>query len=72
MGLANSKPVRFNQAKSAPKDSKLGKTRKLHEWTLGNLIDASYVLGHIKEDVKSLVTHSEFFLELYSSLSTDV
>lgn len=44
LGLANNNPVRFNQTQSAPKDSKSGKTRKLHEWTLSNLIDASYEL----------------------------
>lgn len=56
LGIASKKPKEFNRASSAPKD-KEGKVRKLHEWTLNNLIDTSCELKLLKEDVKKF-SHS--------------
>lgn len=52
LGLAQNNPAIYNQAKSAPKDNKTGRTRQFHEWTLSNLIDVSYEVGFLREDVK--------------------
>lgn len=51
LGIAIKFPKEFNQAQSSPKDKEL-KVRLLHDWTLSQLIDTSYELGIIKEDVK--------------------
>lgn len=51
LGLALKFPSEFNTAKSAPKD-KEQKVRKLHEWTLNNLINVAFELGFLMEDVK--------------------
>lgn len=56
LGIALKKPKEFNTASSAPKD-KERKVKKLHEWTLNNLIDTAYELGLLKEDVKKF-SHS--------------
>ncbi len=56
LGVALKNPKEFNVALSAPKN-KEGKVRKLHEWTLNNLIDTAYELGLLKEDVKKF-SHS--------------
>lgn len=56
LGIALRQPKEFNTASSAPKD-KVGKIKKLHEWTLNNLIDTAYELRLIKEDVKKF-SHS--------------
>lgn len=52
LGLAQNNPAIYNQAKSAPKDNKTGRTRQFHEWTLSNLIDVSCEVGFLREDVK--------------------
>lgn len=52
LGLAQNNPAIYNQAKSAPKDNKTGRTRQFHEWTLSNLIDVSYEVVFLREDVK--------------------
>jgi hypothetical protein len=51
LGVALKKPKEFNTAFSAPKD-KEGNVKKLHDWTLNNLIDTAHELRLIKEDVK--------------------
>ena len=56
LGVALKKPKEFNTATSAPKD-KEGKVKKLHDWTLNNLINAAYEIGLLKEDVKKF-SHS--------------
>ncbi len=52
LGLASDNPMQFNQAKSAPKN-KENKAKAFSEWTLNNLIDVSFELGYIREDVKN-------------------
>lgn len=56
LGVATTKPKEFNQAKSAPKE-KSGKVRSFPEWSLSNLIDVSFELGLLKEDIKKF-SHS--------------
>ncbi len=56
LGVASKQPKEFNKAKSAPKDQD-GKVKKLPNWTLNNLIDTSYEIGLLKEDVKKF-SHS--------------
>lgn len=56
LGIALKQPKEFNIAKAAPKDQE-GKVKKLHFWTLNNLIDTSYEIGILKEDVKKF-SHS--------------
>ena len=50
LSLASSNPKQYNQANSAPRNN--DKVKMLSEWTLNNLIDVSYELGFIREDVK--------------------
>lgn len=50
-GLANSNSKLFNTAITCPKD-KNGNVKSLKQWTLSNLIDVSYELGFLSEDVK--------------------
>lgn len=57
LGLAQNNSAMYNQAKSAPKNNKTGKIRPFHEWTLSNLIDVSYEVGFLREDVKKF-SHS--------------
>ncbi|MCH7828013.1 MAG: hypothetical protein IIC75_08605 [Bacteroidetes bacterium] len=56
LGIGLKQPKEFNKAKSAPKD-KDGNVKKLHNWTLNNLIDTAYEIGLLKEDVKKF-SHS--------------
>ncbi|KAA3599266.1 MAG: hypothetical protein DWQ06_10125 [Calditrichaeota bacterium] len=56
LGIASRSPQKFNIAKSAPKD-KDGKVKKFQDWTLNNLINVSYEIGFLKEDVKKF-SHS--------------
>jgi len=51
LGVATAHPQHFNQAPNAPKD-KIGDVKRLHDWTLANLIDVACELGHLKLDVK--------------------
>lgn len=51
LGIALKSPKEFNQAKSAPKD-KEGKVKQFPDWTLSQLIDVSFEVGLIKDDVK--------------------
>jgi len=51
LGIALKSPEEFNQSKSAPRD-KAGKVKQFPEWTLSQLIDVSYEIGLLKEDVK--------------------
>ncbi len=51
LGIALKSPKEFNQAKSAPKD-KEGKVKQFPDWTLSQLIDVSFEIGLIKDDVK--------------------
>ncbi len=52
LGIASKKPALYNQAKSAPKDSKTGAVLDFSKWTLSNFIDVSFEVGFLKEDVK--------------------
>lgn len=56
LGVAQSFPAEYNQAKSAPRDQD-SKVCKLHEWKLAQLIDASRDVGFLKEDVRKF-SHS--------------
>ncbi len=56
LGVALKNPKKFNKAKSAPLDKK-GKVKKLHDWTLNNLINTAFEIGFLKEDVKKF-SHS--------------
>ena len=51
LGLAKKYPKLFNETKSSPKDDN-GKVKKLSQWTLNNLINSSFEIGLIKEDLK--------------------
>lgn len=51
LGIALKSPKEFNQAKSAPKE-KEGKVKQFPDWTLSQLIDVSFEIGLIKDDVK--------------------
>lgn len=57
LGLAQRYPKRYNQANCAPKDSLSGSPKHFQSWTLSNLIDTSYELGFLREDVKKF-SHS--------------
>ena len=52
LGLASADPKRFNQSAVSPRDSKTGKTKQFHEWTLSDFIDVSHNLGILGLDVK--------------------
>ena len=54
LNLASTNPRQFNQSNAAPKnkENKVNKVKPFSEWTLNNLIDVSFELGYIKEDVK--------------------
>ena len=56
LGVAQSFPAEYNQAKSAPRDQD-SKVRKLHDWKLAQLIDASRDIGFLREDVRKF-SHS--------------
>lgn len=51
LGVALKSPKEFNQAAAAPKD-KEGKVRQFPDWTLSQLIDVSFEIGLLKDDVK--------------------
>ena len=51
MGVALNFQKEYNQSKASPKDKK-GKVLPVNEWTLNNLINVAFNIGHIKEDVK--------------------
>ena len=51
LSAAQKQPEPFNRAKAAPKDT-AGNTKKLHEWSLAQLIDAASELGMVGLDVK--------------------
>jgi hypothetical protein len=51
LGAAQKDPVRYNKAVASPKD-KAGQVKKLHEWSLAQLIDVSFEIGVLKADVK--------------------
>jgi len=51
LDLTTNNIFEFNKARGAPID-KDGKVKKIHKWTLNNLIDVAYELGFIKEDAK--------------------
>jgi len=50
-GIANIYPIKFNQAKSAPK-TKENKVRSFGDWSLNNFINVAYEIGLLNEDVK--------------------
>lgn len=52
LGIASKYPGIYNKSKSAPIDKVTGKIRRFHEWKLSELIDSSYDIGLLKEDVK--------------------
>lgn len=51
LNVALNFPRQFNQSNAAPKN-KENKVKPFPEWTLNNLIDVSFELGFLKEDVK--------------------
>jgi hypothetical protein len=51
LGVARNNAQRFNQSAASPKD-KENKVKRLHEWTLANLIDAAFDLGLLGLDAK--------------------
>jgi hypothetical protein len=51
LGLASANPEQFTKAPNSPKD-KAGAVKKLHAWTLAQLIDVSCELGYLGLDVK--------------------
>lgn len=56
LGYASKYPKEFNKSASSPKDRE-GKVKQFQEWTLSNLIEVSYEVGFLKEDVKKF-SHS--------------
>ena len=50
----------FNKANSSPKD-KGGQVKKIHEWTLANLINVSFETNFLKLDVKKFSEHLRDF-----------
>lgn len=51
LDAASKKSMKFNQAKSAPKD-KDGKVRFFHDWTLDSLINAAHEIDLLSLDIK--------------------
>lgn len=51
LGAAQKNPRRFNQSSASPKAPD-GKVRRLHEWSLAQLIDVANDVGLLKPDVK--------------------
>lgn len=51
LGIALRFPNKYNTAKSSPK-YKDGSVKKFPDWNLNNLIDVSYEINFIKEDIK--------------------
>jgi hypothetical protein len=51
LGAAQKEPARFNQAGSSPKAAD-GKVKRLHEWSLAQIIDTACEVGLLKPDVK--------------------
>jgi hypothetical protein len=54
LSTVSANPQKYNQAQSAPKDKDTGKTKRFPDWTLSNLIDVSFELGLLKQDVKKV------------------
>jgi len=52
LGIATQFAKEFNQSSISPKDKDTGKVKKLHEWTLSNLIDVAHDIGIIGLDIK--------------------
>ena len=50
-------PKEANSCKTAPFDSKRGKVRPIHEWSLSNMIDVAHDAGWLDLDVKKF-SHS--------------
>ena len=73
LGIALQNVEKFNKANSAPKD-KEGKVKPFWDWNLNNLIDVSFELGFLKEDVKKF-SHSlrDFrnYIHPYQQLSSN-
>lgn len=73
LGIALQNIEMFNRANSAPKD-KEGKTKQFWEWSLNNLIDVSFEVGFLKEDVKKFShTLRDFrnYIHPYQQLSSN-
>lgn len=51
LGIALKRPQEFNQSPTSPKNVE-GKVKVFQDWTLSNLIDVSYSLGILREDIK--------------------
>lgn len=56
LAVALKTPAKYMASKSAPKDNKSGKTKKLYDWTLNDLINVSYDVGHVSKDVKEFAS----------------
>ncbi|MDE2421215.1 MAG: hypothetical protein KGO49_08580 [Gammaproteobacteria bacterium] len=52
LGICQKKPAEVNTCTSAPKDSKTGKVKKFHEWSLAEMIDVAHQIGWLGLDVK--------------------
>jgi hypothetical protein len=52
LGICQKKPSEVNTCSSAPKDGKIGKVKKFHEWNLAEMIDVAHQLGWLGLDVK--------------------
>ena len=73
LGIALQNIEMFNRANSVPKD-KEGKTKQFWEWSLNNLIDVSFEVGFLKEDVKKFShTLRDFrnYIHPYQQLSSN-
>jgi hypothetical protein len=53
LAIAIKDQAKFMSAKAAPKDRKSGKTKKVHDWNLNQLIDVSHELNILSQDVKN-------------------
>lgn len=52
LGTALMHPQKYNQSQSAPKNKEDDRIKRFPEWSLSNLIDASFDIGILKQDVK--------------------
>jgi len=52
LGAALMHPQKYNQSQSAPKEKESDRIKRFPEWSLSNLIDVSFDIGMLKQDVK--------------------
>lgn len=56
LAIALKNPKLYMSSKVAPIDKTTGKTKKLYNWTLNDLINVSHDIGHISKDVKEFAS----------------